>query len=338
MSNQRSEQYGYREELTSAEIAELGDLKTISDKIKKMGYEEKLRSVFLEMFNQESQYTFSELDKIARSRNEDIGILEQFWINSDIFRVNLLKIVTSMVNSIWQSEELVKAVLQGQVGGTEPARNTNLEDSSQRISKQLEELKRIQQSLSATGGDIKQKPQPKTQPKAGSLLPKRPESEERVSAQSSTAKYLEVNRKQKNDIQEQVSQDLLSHNKSRRKSRELSNYSHHNSFLSRVVSSTEANKIRKLVGEQNADLDSEFLKNNQGVSFSSSKKGLYWQTTESPGPAQYSTEPGSHFLAPRVTTGGFSKQRKAFWMDQMPKADAPGPIYRPSKHYLSKLV
>lgn len=80
------------------------------------------------------------------------------------------------------------------------------------------------------------------------------------------------------------------------------------------------------------------MKNNKGVAFGNSKKFFNWKTNESPGPANYSVEPGSKYFAPSVQKGSFSKTKKAYWPDQQPKCDAPGPIYKPSKHYTSKLV
>lgn len=72
--------------------------------------------------------------------------------------------------------------------------------------------------------------------------------------------------------------------------------------------------------------------------FSNAKKQFHWDTNESPGPAGYDVEHAFQYFAPNVPKGSFSKTRKAFWPDQQPHAEAPGPIYRPSKHFSSKIV
>ena len=72
--------------------------------------------------------------------------------------------------------------------------------------------------------------------------------------------------------------------------------------------------------------------------FAQSKRRELWVTGISPGPAQYNINPGSKYLKSKAKNGSFSKSKKRFWMDQQPKAMAPGPIYNPSKHYTSKLV
>lgn len=80
------------------------------------------------------------------------------------------------------------------------------------------------------------------------------------------------------------------------------------------------------------------MRNNKGIAFNFAKKDFNWETTESPGPAVYSVADSSKYFAPTVQKGSFSKDRKLFWPEQQPKAAAPGPIYKPSKHFTSKLV
>jgi len=50
----------------------------------------------LQIFKEESEFTLQELEKIASERGEEIDLVEQFWINSDIFRTNLSLIVKTM--------------------------------------------------------------------------------------------------------------------------------------------------------------------------------------------------------------------------------------------------
>ncbi len=80
------------------------------------------------------------------------------------------------------------------------------------------------------------------------------------------------------------------------------------------------------------------MKSNKGIAFSHSKKNFHWDTTVSPGPANYEIEQAFKYFAPNVQKGSFSKQRKGYWPEQQPHAEAPGPIYRPSKHFVSKII
>jgi len=71
----------------------------ILQKLKDKGYYLELMDIFLRIFKEESEFTIEELEKIASKKNEEIDLLEQFWINSDIFRANLQLIVSSMGRS-----------------------------------------------------------------------------------------------------------------------------------------------------------------------------------------------------------------------------------------------
>ena len=72
--------------------------------------------------------------------------------------------------------------------------------------------------------------------------------------------------------------------------------------------------------------------------FAQSKRKELWETGISPGPALYDTDPGVNYLAYKNQSGSFNKSKKQYWMDQQPKAVAPGPKYNPSKHYTSKIA
>ena len=77
---------------------------------------------------------------------------------------------------------------------------------------------------------------------------------------------------------------------------------------------------------------------DRGVGFPKSKKHFSWEVNESPGPAVYSIQNSEKYLKPGAKLSSFTKSKKQYWLNQQPKADAPGPIYKPSKHYLSKMI
>lgn len=77
--------------------------------------------------------------------------------------------------------------------------------------------------------------------------------------------------------------------------------------------------------------------NDRGVAFAKQKKNFRWMTNESPGPAVYSIQHSINYLKPEPKLGSFPKTKKKYWLNQQPKTDTPGPIYKPSKHFLSKL-
>lgn len=113
------------------EVSKYQDLEIITEKIKQKGYYDKMLQILLQLFREESIFTFTELEKILSQTGDEADILEQFWINSEVFRSNLVLILTSMgrrgsvVNSIWKSEDLVRQVLEGSLGtGQAEARNT----------------------------------------------------------------------------------------------------------------------------------------------------------------------------------------------------------------------
>lgn len=106
-------------DLVSEEVSKYQDLQMITEKLKSKGYYDRVLEVLLELFKEEAIFTHSELDKILTPKGEQAELMEQFWINSEVFRSNLVLIFTSMsslllsvVNSIWRSEDLVRQVLE----------------------------------------------------------------------------------------------------------------------------------------------------------------------------------------------------------------------------------
>ena len=125
------------DQIINEDLTKYSDLTIITQKIKQKGYYSELMQLFLKIFKEESEFTLQELDKIARDRDEDIDFLEQFWVNSDIFRTNFLLIIKSMgkdsgsilaalneiivVDTIWKNEDLVAALFE----------NLQMEDESE---------------------------------------------------------------------------------------------------------------------------------------------------------------------------------------------------------------
>lgn len=83
-------------ELIEEEISKFSDLEIIAKKIRTKGYYHEIRDLLLRIFTEETEFTIQELTKISQTRNEEIDLMEQFWINSDIFRCNFELIVQSM--------------------------------------------------------------------------------------------------------------------------------------------------------------------------------------------------------------------------------------------------
>lgn len=112
--------------LVSEEVSKYQDLHMITDKLKNKGYYDRILEVLLELFKEEAIFTHTELDRILSIKGEQAELMEQFWINSEVFRSNLVLIFTSMsklllhlVNSIWRSEDLVRQVLEERLSGGE---------------------------------------------------------------------------------------------------------------------------------------------------------------------------------------------------------------------------
>ena len=78
--------------------------------------------------------------------------------------------------------------------------------------------------------------------------------------------------------------------------------------------------------------------NDTAPKFPTAKRELNWQNSEGPGPAKYNVRSTEKYFSKKAKNGSFNKSKKKFWLDQQPKAIAPGPIYNPSKHYISKLI
>lgn len=84
------------DDLVNDELSKFSDMNIILQKLQEKGYYSQLMEIFLKIFKEESEFTLSELEKIARQKPHEIDLLEQFWINSDIFRTNFCLILRSM--------------------------------------------------------------------------------------------------------------------------------------------------------------------------------------------------------------------------------------------------
>ena len=187
--------------------------------------------------------------------------MQQYWINSEVFRSNLQVIVSSMINGIWRSDDMVKQVLfEEEEDDTDVRENRIKQIFDDKMISKMEvfhpddssnRLKKISanQSKNATANVKKSLNQQK-----------RPTSAASRSMEKST-------HKSNKSIERSI------HNKSSvfNPNRSQLNTSHYSQTYNRIVSATESNKIKKLVGFK-AELDSEFLKSNKGVMFSTSKK------------------------------------------------------------------
>jgi hypothetical protein len=99
----------------------------------------------------------------------------------------------------------------------------------------------------------------------------------------------------------------------------------------------EANKIAKLIGEKNKDLDSEFLHSNKAPTFSRAKRDFQFAVPEGPGPSKFVAKSDSlNFIKRNVYTGiKFGKAEKRYFEDEAPKTDTPGPAYNGRRTYCS---
>lgn len=84
--------------MISEEVSKYHDLQIITDKIRKKGFYDQLIKILMQMFKEESVFTFTELEKILKDQSGETNLFEQFWINSEVFRSNLVLILTSMGN------------------------------------------------------------------------------------------------------------------------------------------------------------------------------------------------------------------------------------------------
>ncbi len=82
--------------MITEEVSKYHDLQIITDKIRKKGFYDQLIKILMQMFKEESIFTFTELEKILKDQSGETNLFEQFWINSEVFRSNLVLILTSM--------------------------------------------------------------------------------------------------------------------------------------------------------------------------------------------------------------------------------------------------
>lgn len=311
--------------LLSSDISKYHDLQVISEKIKSKGYYQSLLDLFLTIFREESLFTHSQLSQILGDRGEysQSEIEEQFWVNSEVFRSNLVLIVNSMINSIWRSQELVQQVLEDGVGAEGLSSRREGKESKKSIIRKDQNLGKISESSLKSKSALKSppnlgpgakskttisvvKPEEENMPPyefdqeyqdtanpiitahynlnqqrpqsgllnqsatSGTSFKKRPgyKKEAFDRSQQSIHKdykdYIEkYNSKRKSFERPSNYSDRASQNISanetfgRRKSREYNQT--YSSVYSRILNAEESNKVRKLVGEHNADLDVKFF-------------------------------------------------------------------------------
>lgn len=302
--------------MINEEVSKYHDLQIITEKIKQRGFYDQILEVLMTMFREESRFTFTELERILKSQNDEASIFEQFWINSEVFRSNLVLILTSMVNSIWRSEELVKQMLEeGYLSSDDRAPEPT---ASSRLDKQKRELanlvhERDQKACSAVR-DYPEEPRGKTtisvvkpeeytgaeydflstknnpaykssdshsrsnlkqksQLSASKNISNQDGGQRRQSNAKAKTDYFVDNSRKGSNYQKET-EDLPQRGRSRSfdrstggrprsanrdRSRDYaSTYSHYSSVYSRILNSGEANKVKKLIGERNSDLDVSF--------------------------------------------------------------------------------
>lgn len=300
--------------MINEEVSKYHDLQIITEKIKKRGFYDQLLETLMTMFREESNFTFTELDKILKVQNDEGSIFEQFWINSEVFRSNLVLILTSMVNSIWRSEELVKQMLEegyltseSRIVDQPPA--TRIKNHKTGIESHLNERELKDRSAVK---DRNEEPRGKTtisvvkqqdlrddnydfesskNHNAFKTIESQNRNNNREKNNYSRAKqYATFDNEQKKSSKSNFKRDYfvdharvpaINTNKedtghpNRGRSRSIdrsaggrprsanrdrsrdygSTYSHYSSIYSRILNGGEANKIKKLVGERNSDLD-----------------------------------------------------------------------------------
>lgn len=286
--------------MINEEVSKYHDLQIITEKIKKRGFYDQILEVLMTMFREESRFTFTELEKILKAQNDEGSIFEQFWINSEVFRSNLVLILTSMVNSIWRSEELVKQMLEEgylseRAEGEEPRKASPKQELAAMM---------LERDLKAKAAADKQVgPRGKT---TIDVLRADPGEYDFLSSKSPVFRTTDsrVSGKQKSqtsanksamgesqrrlqtakvrpDYYPENQREVLNANKlaedqqprgrsrsfdrstggrpksaNRDRSRDYaSTYSHYSSIYSRILNAGEVNKVRKLIGERNSDLD-----------------------------------------------------------------------------------
>lgn len=114
-------------ENVETDIGKYLDINTILKKLEENNIYEDLCEIFLNIHRRESVFTVTELKRISQNKNNNIDLVEQYWVNSDIFRSNLVLIVTSLINSIWNNEDIARNYIEGEdlFGGGEGAKLQN---------------------------------------------------------------------------------------------------------------------------------------------------------------------------------------------------------------------
>lgn len=313
--------------MINEEVSKYHDLQIITEKIKRRGFYDQILEVLMTMFKEECVFTYSELEKILRQQQDEGSIFEQFWINTEVFRSNLILILTSMgtfrltvVNSIWRSEDLVKQMLEEGCFSVEnrpsdPTSSVRPAEARKEFNMAFNEreVKARNGAKNQAGGgnlgprgqttisvvkpeeysgkeydflasknargnrsniDVHQaeldyknpfsKSGKKSQPKLTPSIKKAevqdtPAFQNYYDSSRGVNKYLKgtedaPSRGRSRSFDRSAGKRPLSANRDR--SRDYASvYSHYSSIYSRILNATEANKIRKLVGEYNADLD-----------------------------------------------------------------------------------
>lgn len=62
--------------MISEEVSKYHDLQIITEKIKKKGFYDQILKILMEMFKEESIFTFTELEKILRKTPGDTNLFE----------------------------------------------------------------------------------------------------------------------------------------------------------------------------------------------------------------------------------------------------------------------
>jgi hypothetical protein len=92
---------------------------------------------------------------------------------------------------------------------------------------------------------------------------------------------------------------------------------------------------RKLIGYK-YPLDSEFgVTSSKFSTFSKAKKEFSYPKNDNPAPNAYQVQRGVNFLSKKQPGVIFSKKKKTFYRDELPRTETPGPIYTYKKSLLS---
>lgn len=92
---------------------------------------------------------------------------------------------------------------------------------------------------------------------------------------------------------------------------------------------------RKLIGYK-YPLDSEFgIQSSKFATFSRAKKEFSYPKNENPAPNAYEIEKGYRLIQKKQPGVVFSKKKKTFYRDELPRTETPGPIYTYKKSMLS---